>query len=84
MRQLRACKKVIGDINLITICNHSIYICFQEEELHATFESAKTELPQKIAAYLVTQWISCANLWAAFGRLFCHNESDTNNISERY
>ena len=39
--------------------------------------------PSNIERYLKETWMAIAHMWADFGRLFFHEESETNNISER-
>ncbi|XP_076845646.1 uncharacterized protein LOC143490946 [Brachyhypopomus gauderio] len=75
--------------NMVIQAMVTMKMCLSEEEFNNTSATKCKELDSNlgsahVSTYLKTQWISCGELWSSFGRLFNHENSETNNKAERF
>ncbi|XP_056288249.1 uncharacterized protein LOC130205117 isoform X2 [Pseudoliparis swirei] len=75
--------------NIIVQGIFSLKQCRTERVFH---ETAKRVLEQiktatgatRVSKYLRETWLQCGAMWANFGRMFFHHQSETNNVVERF
>ena len=56
----------------------------QEDEFREAFAAEQQNLHPKAADYILNYWMECGVMWANFGRRFFPEDSETNNLAERY
>ena len=58
----------------------------KEEEFTCRSEHILDELESypQVSTYIESQWLPYGHMWANYGRRFQHDNSETNNIAERW
>ncbi|KAK6471267.1 hypothetical protein HHUSO_G29586 [Huso huso] len=58
--------------------------CTTRSQFQEVFSSHCKNVHPKAANYIKENWITCGQMWSSFGRRFFHEDSETNNLAERY
>ncbi len=56
--------------------------CTEETVFNQTFQGA--EISQTARTYIQKNWVTSGKMWANYGRMHCHKNSETNNMVERF